>query len=78
MIREYKFRCTDFAACAEKDDCAQCEALLEEMLMRLVCVSGVDVDMDAGRLRIETDGSDEDALAEVLEEAGILAEATSA
>ena len=71
MIREYRFTCTDCAACAEPEDCIQCGELLEEMLLRLICVSGVDVDMGAGRLCIETDGSDEAALAEVLEDAGI-------
>ena len=76
MIREYKFSCTDCAACSDKEDCIQCGDLLEEMLLRLICVSGVDVDMDAGRLCIETDGSDEVGLAEVLEDAGILVETT--
>ena len=71
MIREYRFTCTDCAACAEPEDCVQCGELLEEMLLRLICVSGVDVDMGTGRLCIETDGSDEAALAEVLEDAGI-------
>ena len=71
MIREYRFTCTDCAACAEPEDCVQRGELLEEMLLRLICVIGVDVDMGAGRLSIETDGSDEDALAEVLEDAGI-------
>ena len=71
MIREYRFTCTDCAACADKEDCDQCGDLLEEMLLRLICVIGVDVDMGAGRLCIETDGSDEAALAEVLEDTGI-------
>ena len=71
MIREYRFTCRDCAACAEPEDCVQCGELLEEMLLRLICVSGVDVDMGTGRLCIETDGSDDNALAEVLEDAGV-------
>ncbi|MGN0184176.1 MAG: hypothetical protein ACI4AL_03585, partial [Aristaeellaceae bacterium] len=73
----YRFTCTDCAACAEPEDCVRCGELLQEMLLRLVCVKGVDVDMNAGWLCIETNRSDEASLTRFLRYAGILVEAAS-
>ena len=71
MIREYAFECADCMECTERGDCDPCSAVMEELLMRLDCVGGIRVDMAARRLCIETDGSDDTALGELLEDAGI-------
>ena len=71
MIHEFDFTYLDCQECKEAEYCDQCGALIEEMLLRLESVSGVDVNLETGRLSMETEGSSVAEAVEILKEAGI-------